>query len=136
MKVRVYLSICVCFTHSFAVHLHRVKAGGLYVEDGVCNAVLGSFCKSAPPLPNSENSPKIKQLQQFFKNIMLQKQMYVHMCACYLDVLYKLLCGCINEWFAVDDGLYSAGPSSSLSLQLRVQPIRMLTTKHAHVPVA
>lgn len=47
----------------------------------------------------------------------------MHLCACYLDVLYKLLCVCIHERFAVDAGLYSVGPSTSLRLQLRVQPV-------------
>lgn len=49
--------------------------------------------------------------------------MYIQLCACYLDVLYKLLCVCIDERFAINDGLYSVGPSTSLRLQLRVQPV-------------
>lgn len=49
--------------------------------------------------------------------------MHMQLCACYLDVLYKLLRVCIDERFAVNDGLYSAGPSTSLCLQLRVQPV-------------
>lgn len=79
------------------MHLHRVKAGGLYVEGGVCNAVLGSSCRSAPLPLNSDSSPENKQLQQHFNKIMLKNiNAYAMQCAFYLDVLYKLLCVCID----------------------------------------
>ncbi len=98
MKIRVYLRMCVCmcvcFTHSFAVNLHRIKAGALYVEGGVCNAVLGSSCRSAPPPPNSDSSPEIKRLQQCFKKITLQK--HECMCICVCVTLMSCISCCVG----------------------------------------